>query len=79
MEQLQVFIVKGKEENVYKLKKMLCRLNYQVPKAWYSQIDCYFLLKKDFKSKSEPTLHVKHQVESNVFIVTLYVDEFIFI
>lgn len=47
VEQPQRFIVKGKEEKVYKLKKTLYKLK-QAPRAWYSQIDGYFA-EKDFK------------------------------
>lgn len=37
------------------------------------------LLKKDFKrAKNEPTLYVRNQGESNILIVDLYVDDFIF-
>ena len=60
-----------------KLKKALYGLK-QAPEAWYSQIDGYFLKMGFSKSKSEPTLYVKHQGQSNILIVALYVDDLVF-
>ena len=76
VDQPQGFILKGKEEKVYKLKKALYGLK-QSPRAWYSEIDNYFNRTKFEKSKSEPTLYVKQQ-GNDVLIVTLYVDDLIF-
>ena len=68
---------KGEEEKVYKLGKALCGLK-QAPRTWYNQIDGYFAEKGFQRSKSEPTLYVKQQGESNILIVALYVDDLIF-
>ncbi|KAL9266033.1 Retrovirus-related Pol polyprotein from transposon TNT 1-94-like protein, partial [Drosera capensis] len=79
VEQQQGFVVQGKEEKVYKLKKVLYGLK-QAPRAWYSHIDQYFLEKKFVKSKNEPTLYVKHGKNSgDILIVALYVDDLVFI
>jgi hypothetical protein len=42
VQQPQGFVTKGQEEKVYKLKKILYRLK-QAPRAWYSEIDNYFI------------------------------------
>ena len=42
VEQLQGFFVQGGEEKVYRLKEALYRLK-QAPRAWYNEIDTYFL------------------------------------
>lgn len=77
VEQPQGFVAKGEEDKVYKLRKALYGLK-QAPRAWYSQIDGYFLEKGFCKSKSEPTLYVKHQGESRILIFALYVDDLVF-
>ena len=77
VEQPQGFVAKGEEDKVYKLRKALYGLK-QAPRAWYSQIDGYFLEKGFCKSKSEPNLYVKHQGESRILIVALYVDDLVF-
>lgn len=73
----EVFVVEGKEEKVYKLKKALYGLK-KAPRAWYSHIDHYFLKKNFVKSKNEPTLYVKHAGNSDILIVALYVDDLVF-
>ena len=49
----------------------------QAPRAWYSEINSYFNTTGFAKSKSEPTLYVKHQGK-DILIVTLFVDDLIF-
>ena len=63
IEQHEVFVTKGHEDNVYLLKKTLYGLK-QAPRAWNSKIDDH-LLKPGFKkSLSEATLCIK-AIESN--------------
>ena len=58
IEQHEVFVTKGHEDNVYLLKKELYGLK-QAPRAWNSKIDDH-LLKSGFKkSLSEATLCIK--------------------
>lgn len=70
------FVVCGKEEHVYKLRKALYGLK-QAPRAWYSRIDAYFLSNGFERSKNEPTLYMKNQGKSSLF-VCLYVDDMIY-
>lgn len=53
--QLEGFMVIGKEEKVYKLKKAPYGLK-QAPRAWYSKFDLYFLQNGFKKSENKPTL-----------------------
>ena len=77
VQQPEGFEIEGQEEMIYKLKKALYGLK-QAPKAWYNNIDNYFIEKGFEKSKNEPTLYVKRQGMVDILIVTLYVDDLIF-
>jgi hypothetical protein len=76
VEQPQGFVIQGEEEKVYKQRKALYGLK-QAPKAWYSHIDNYFNESGFKRSKSEPTLYVKHQGNVDLLIVALYVNDLI--
>ena len=71
------FIVEGKEEKVYKLRKALCGLK-QAPWAWYSKIDSYFHENEFQRSMNEPNLYVKRK-GNNFLIICLYVDDMIYL
>src|ERR1044072_2497163 len=73
VEQPEGFFVEGHEDEVYLLKKALYGLK-QAPRAWYSRIDQHLLNFGFTKSLSESTLYVK-QSESDILIVSLYVDD----
>ena len=73
VEQPEGFVVEGHEDEVYLLKKALYGLK-QAPRAWYSRIDQHLLNFGFTKSLSESTLYVK-QSESDILIVSLYVDD----
>jgi hypothetical protein len=64
------------KKRVYKLRKALYGLK-QAPRAWYSHIDNYFNESGFKRSKSKPTLYVKHQGNIDLLIVALYVDDLI--
>ncbi|CAL8997273.1 unnamed protein product [Prunus brigantina] len=70
------FVVKGKEDRVYRLKKALYGLK-QAPRAWYEEINSYFTAAGFQRSPSEATLYVK-TAESGILIVSLYVDDIIY-
>ena len=76
VEQPQGFVIQGEEEKVYKLRKSLYGLK-QAPRPWYNYIDNYFNECGFKRSKSEPTLYVKHQGNADLLIVALYVDHLI--
>ncbi|CAL2270573.1 unnamed protein product [Prunus armeniaca] len=76
VEQPEGFVVKGKEEKVYKLHKALYGLK-QAPRAWYGEIDNYFSQCGFKKSLSEPTLYIKARGE-DILIVSIYVDDIVY-
>jgi len=78
VEQPQGFEIEGQEEKVYRLKKTLYGIK-QAPRAWDNNIDNYFMEKGFEKSKNEPTLYVKRQGVADILIVSLYVDDLVFI
>ncbi|CAL9019344.1 unnamed protein product [Prunus brigantina] len=70
------FVIKDKEDGVYRLKKALYGLK-QAPRAWYEEINSYFEQAGFKRSLSEATLYVK-SAESGILIVSLYVDDIIY-
>ncbi|CAL2238314.1 unnamed protein product [Prunus armeniaca] len=76
VEQPEGFVVKGKEEKVYKLHKALYGLK-QAPRAWYGEIDNYFSQCGFKKSLSEPTLYIKARGE-DILTVSIYVDDIVY-
>ncbi|XP_050890188.1 uncharacterized mitochondrial protein AtMg00810-like [Lathyrus oleraceus] len=70
-------MTKGQEKKVYKLKKALYGLK-QALRAWYSEIDSYFIQEGFQRSQSEPTLYVKHQGKDDILLVSLYVDDLVY-
>ncbi|CAL2227982.1 unnamed protein product [Prunus armeniaca] len=70
------FVIKTKEDRVYRLKKALYGLK-QAPRAWYEEINSYFTVVGFQRSPSEATLYVK-TTESGILIVSLYVDDIIY-
>ena len=71
------FVVNGKEDKVYKLKKGLYGLK-QAPWEWYFKIDSYFQENGFERSKNEPTLYVKQEGKNDFLVVCLYVDDMIY-
>jgi hypothetical protein len=69
------FVIQGKEDKVYLLKKALYRLK-QAPRDWYGKIDDYLISSGFQKSLSEATLYVK-KINNDVLIISLYVDDLI--
>lgn len=75
--QPQGFVIKGKENMVYKLKRALYGLK-QAPRAWYNKVESYFSKEGFEKCNSEYTLFVKTESGKGILIVSLYVDDLIF-
>ncbi|GAU32111.1 hypothetical protein TSUD_357950 [Trifolium subterraneum] len=77
VEQPLSFIKKGSEYKVYRLHKALYGLK-QAPRAWYSKIEQYFIMEGFEKCPHEHTLFVKRNDDSDLLIISLYVDDLIF-
>lgn len=73
LEQPPGYKVQGKEHLVCHLKKDLYGLK-QVPCAWYSKINNYFLRHGFHRSTSDPNLYIKVEKDHAIFIV-LYIDD----
>ena len=73
MKQLEGFIVKGKKELVWKLKKSLRGLK-QYPKMWYQKFDTYLLVLGFVRSKDDHDVYSKH-VGDHFINIVLYVDD----
>ena len=69
--------VDGKEDKVYKLKKVVDGLK-QALRVWYNRIDEYLNGEGFNRSPSEPTFYTKVNQEGKILIVCLYVDDLIF-
>ena len=76
IDQPQGYEVKGKEDNILKLKKALYGLK-QAPRAWSTRIDKYLQERNFVKCLNEHTLYIKIQ-NGDILIVCLYVDDLIF-
>lgn len=78
VEQPQGFVKENEEIKVYKLNKALYGLK-QAPRAWYDEINSYFNQAGFKKSPSEATFYVKTSEASGILIVSLYVDDIVYI
>ena len=77
VEQPEGYVIKGKEDKVYRLHKALYGLK-QAPRAWNSKIDSYFQKNKFQRSQNEPSLYIKKEGTKDFLIVCLYVDDLIY-
>jgi len=77
VEQPAGYLVKGKEDKVYRLKKALYGLK-QAPRAWYKKNDSYFIQNGFQRCPFEYTLYIKFIDPGDVLIVCLYVNDLIF-
>lgn len=75
--QFEGFVVNGKEDKIYRSKKVLYELK-QVPRVWYFKIDSYFQENGFERSNYEPTLYIKSEGE-DFLVVCFYVDDMIYI
>ncbi|GAA0183716.1 transmembrane signal receptor [Lithospermum erythrorhizon] len=78
LDQPQGYLVKGMEQQVYKLHKTLYGLK-QVPRTWYSKIESHFIKEGFQKCSSEQTLFTKRNAEGRIIIISIYVDDLIYI
>ncbi|CAL8165835.1 unnamed protein product [Prunus armeniaca] len=72
------FVIQGQEDKVYKLHKALYGLK-QAPRAWYGEIDNYFSQCGFERSLSEATLYTKVRGDTEILIVSIYVDDIVYI
>ena len=77
VKQSMSYKVKRHENKIFKLNKVLYGLN-QVPRAWYSRIDGYFLKNRFVKCLNEYAIYIKIKESGDTLIVCLYVDDLIF-
>jgi hypothetical protein len=77
MMQPEVFIVKGKKELVYKLKKSLYGMK-QSPRMWYQKFDTYILGLGFVRSRADHCVYSK-QVGNRFIYVVLYVDDMLLV
>ena len=77
MKQHEGFIIKGKEELLYKLKKSLYGLN-QSPRMWYQKFDLY-IQNLGFKRSQVDHCVYRKQVEDHFIYVALYVDDMLLV
>ncbi|XP_024164205.1 uncharacterized protein LOC112171226 [Rosa chinensis] len=77
VEQPQGFVTENEEHKVYKLKKALYSLK-QAPRAWYGEIDSHFIKDGFQRSENEPTLYIKTKGNTEILIVSIYVDDLVF-
>ncbi|KAL2526173.1 cysteine-rich RLK (RECEPTOR-like protein kinase) 8 [Abeliophyllum distichum] len=78
VEQPRGYVKKDSEEKVYKLHKALYGLK-QAPRAWFSHIEAHFISEGFERCPNEQTLFTKKKADGKVLIVTIYVDDLIFI
>jgi hypothetical protein len=73
IEQLDGFVIHGKESHVCRLKKALYGLK-QAPQAWYVRIDGYLMSSGFSKSVVDANLYYK-VVNGDSLILILYIDD----
>lgn len=74
IKQPQGFVVDGKTDMVYKLKKVLYGLK-QASRVWYTRIDSHMINLGFLRSETESTLYVKNYQDKEQLIVSIYVDD----
>ncbi|KAI5352434.1 hypothetical protein L3X38_005325 [Prunus dulcis] len=77
IDQPKGYVIKGKEDKVYRLHKALYGLK-QAPRAWYGEIDTYFMQCGFEKSLSEATLYTKTRGDRDILIVSIYADDIVY-
>ena len=73
MDQPEGFIVPGKENYVYKLKRSLYGLK-QSPRQWYKRFDSFMLLHGLKRSDYDSCVYIKFVDGSPIYLL-LYVDD----
>lgn len=76
MEQPQDYVVKDKENMLYRLNKALGLK--QAPQTWNNKIESYFTNNEFHRNPNESPLYVKKGGTNEFLIVCLYVDDLIY-
>ena len=77
MQQLDGFVVKGKEHLVCRLKRSLYGLK-QSPRMWYQKFDAFALNMGFVRSDEDHCVYFK-VIDDKILIIVLYVDDMLFI
>ena len=77
MQQPPSYEVEGKEDKVYRLKKVLYGLK-QAPRSWYRRIESYMIKNGFCRRNIEPTLYTNVNEHGHILIFFLYADDMIF-
>ncbi|KAI9181304.1 hypothetical protein LWI28_013592 [Acer negundo] len=77
VEQPSGYVKKGEEHKVSRLRKVLYGQK-QAPRAWYGQIDSFFLKNGFKRCPYEHALYTKEVESGNFHISFLYVDDLMF-
>ncbi|CAL8154967.1 unnamed protein product [Prunus armeniaca] len=78
VDQSDGFVTTNYEDKVYKLKKALYGLK-QAPRAWYEEINAYLVSCGYVRSTSDAILYCKTKKDSGTLIVSIYVDDIVYI
>ena len=78
MEQPKGFKVKGKENVVCKLKKILYKLK-QVPRQWYKKFDSFMMSQEYKRTFANPCVYVRRFHDEKFIILLLYIDDMLIV
>ncbi|CAL2258196.1 unnamed protein product [Prunus armeniaca] len=78
VDQSDGFVTTNYEDKVYKLKKALYGLK-QATRAWYEEINAYLVSCGYVRSTSDAILYCKTKKDSGTLIVSIYVDDIVYI
>lgn len=68
------FVIKGREDKVYKLKRALYGLK-QAPRAWNKRIDSFLVQQGFSKCSVEYGVYVRVKTDTKMMLLCLYVDD----
>lgn len=77
VQQPKGFVVSGKEDKVYLLKRALHGLKH-APKAWNARLDSYLLSNGFEKCPYEHSVYFKEEGNNEFVILCVYVDDLLF-
>jgi ATP-binding cassette subfamily B (MDR/TAP) protein 1 len=78
MEQLEGFVVAGKEHQVCKFKKSLHGLK-QAPQQWYKKFESFMTELGCHKAQPDHCVFIKRYIEGDFIILLIYVDDMLIV